>query len=70
MDVRLKATSIHQHAIGMRENYGNSGGNSGAIQGNSGAFSAIRVPGGCQNARHGGNSRPGEFAFIKLKGRE
>ena len=39
-----------QHGSGMRENYGNSGGNSGAIQGNSGAFSAIRVPGGCQNA--------------------
>ena len=35
--------------VGMRETYGNSGGNSEAILGNSGAFSAIRVRRGPQN---------------------
>ena len=48
--MRLKARNTNQHGTGMREKYGNSDGNSSAIQGNSGAFSAIRVPGGCQHA--------------------
>ena len=49
------------------KNYGNSGGNSGAIQGNSQTFSAIRVPGEGLKCESGGNSRPVKFAFIKLK---
>ena len=46
--------------------YGNSGGNSRAIQGNSDLKTAIQASGGVPKPEKCGNSRPWQFAFIKL----
>ena len=51
----------------MRRKYGNSGGNSAAIHGNSDPETAIHSPGEGSKCEESGNSRPGKFAFIKLK---
>ena len=51
----------------MRTKNGNSGGNSAAIHGNSDPETAIHSPGEGSKCEESGNSRPGEFAFIKLK---
>ena len=51
----------------MRSNYGNSGGNSRAIHGNSDPKTAIQSPGEGSKCEERGNSRPGKVAFIKLE---
>ena len=50
-----------------RPKYGNSGGNSKAIQSNSDPFMAIRASGGVPKPEKRGNSRPRQFAFIILQ---
>ena len=50
-----------------RQAYGNSGGNSPAILGNSGALATIRRPPGMEKCESGGNSLPQYLTMIKLK---
>ena len=47
--MQQKAPKVNEDRPGMREAYGNSGGNSGAILSNSGASAAIRAHRGPQN---------------------
>ena len=51
----------------MRSDYGNSGGNSKAIHGNSDAKTAIQSPCEGSKCEERGNSRPGKVAFYKTR---
>ena len=57
--MRHKAPKVRQERAGMRETYGNSGGNSKAILSNSGAFTAIRARRGRQNVGAAAIRSPG-----------
>ena len=53
--------------VTIRRKNGNSGDNSAATHGNSDPQTAIHSPGEEPKCEESGNSRPGKFAFIKLK---
>ena len=57
--MRHKAPKVNEDRAGMREAYGNSGGNSKAIPSNSGAFTAIRARRGPQNVGAAAIRSPG-----------
>ena len=69
----LSATGTHvgrfalPGEVTMRRKYGNSGGNSAAILGNSDLQTAIHSRGEGSKREESGNSRPGNCAFIKLE---